>query len=205
MRKVTIEIDLDKALPGNATGRIGYSYDYWQEILKQNMGIMSEKQKLFVSKWLCHNNMSYDEYLKSPAWRERRDEVIKMNNNKCYICGSDKDLQVHHRNYNELYNEPYFDLDCLCRECHFKLHEEFAPSVLCSIGIIDNDTIVDAFFEYYDPGIIIANHTPHIATILIDEIKRHEYQENEIKTQDLIQALAKERKRRIELSKKYGW
>lgn len=41
-----------------------------------------------------------------------------MADRKCNNCGTKKNLQGHHRNYQNLGNESDDDLGVLCKECH---------------------------------------------------------------------------------------
>lgn len=54
------------------------------------------------------------------TWRK---QVKKLDNNICQICGTKKDIHVHHIIPQKL--EPFFSLDpingiCLCKKCHYK-------------------------------------------------------------------------------------
>jgi hypothetical protein len=54
------------------------------------------------------------------VWKDR---VKDLDNSKCQICGTNKDIHVHHIIPVKL--EPFFSLDpengiCLCEKCHFK-------------------------------------------------------------------------------------
>jgi len=51
------------------------------------------------------------------------DKVKELDKGKCQICGTDKDIHVHHIIPKKL--EPFFALDpvngiCLCKKCHYK-------------------------------------------------------------------------------------
>jgi 5-methylcytosine-specific restriction endonuclease McrA len=66
----------------------------------------------------------YMEYLKSPAWKQKRAEVMAVYENKCMNCGcSSEPLDVHHIRYAEvLGNETIKDFRVLCRTCHDAEH-----------------------------------------------------------------------------------
>lgn len=75
------------------------------------------------------NKDKYQDYLKSAHWKSTR--AIKMYNagNKCENCGSIRRLQVHHKNYDNLYNEIDNDLKVLCEFCHKEIeHAETGKS-----------------------------------------------------------------------------
>jgi replicative DNA helicase len=67
----------------------------------------------------------YQEYLNSPEWQEVRLVALKRSGNKCQICGSKHNLDVHHNSYANLGNEHKHleDLIVLCAEHHFLYHD----------------------------------------------------------------------------------
>lgn len=67
---------------------------------------------------------SYEAYIKSPEWAERRQRRIEFDGGKCQTCGRTTDLQVHHRNYDHIGTEEEFaDLITLCSACHKRIHK----------------------------------------------------------------------------------
>lgn len=46
-----------------------------------------------------------------------RNEILKRDNFKCSFCGSNKDIEVHHKNKNRLDNRKN-NLITLCKKCH---------------------------------------------------------------------------------------
>lgn len=65
--------------------------------------------------------MNYEEYLRSPAWKTIRAEVIARDGS-CVLCDSTDELQVHHRTYARLGHEEPTDLATLCLRCHRVYH-----------------------------------------------------------------------------------
>lgn len=63
-------------------------------------------------------NAKYKEYLNSEEWKEKRKEFIELANKECEECGSTKNLQVHHLNYDNIYHESEEDVEVLCDDCH---------------------------------------------------------------------------------------
>lgn len=45
---------------------------------------------------------SYGALLFHPSWKARRSEILRRDMHRCVHCGSDQDLQVHHRQYHFL-------------------------------------------------------------------------------------------------------
>ena len=67
--------------------------------------------------------MDYDEYLNEPHWHEVREKRLLIDNRRCAMCGTAKNLEVHHITYERLWNEDVInDLITLCTSCHKKLH-----------------------------------------------------------------------------------
>jgi hypothetical protein len=72
--------------------------------------------------------VDYKEYLKTEHWQEIRELKLQSVNYKCQICNSNKELNIHHRSYENLYNEQNHleDLTVLCKECHGLYHDRLA-------------------------------------------------------------------------------
>ena len=67
--------------------------------------------------------VDYHEYIKSPAWKERARKRMRMDRFQCSVCGTAKNLAVHHITYERLGHEDMDDLITLCKDCHAKVHE----------------------------------------------------------------------------------
>lgn len=66
----------------------------------------------------------YKDYMHSDEWSKKRRERIEFDGYKCKLCGSAKNLNVHHITYDHLGFEPLDDLVTVCASCHEKLHSE---------------------------------------------------------------------------------
>lgn len=82
---------------------------------------------------------SYGALLLDSRWRDRRAEILLRDKNRCVICESSEDLQVHHRQYHyvKLQNQfkPPWDypdnlLITLCKSCHNRGHSKFKVPTL---------------------------------------------------------------------------
>jgi len=62
--------------------------------------------------------MSLAKYLLTPHWRRVRFAAIWAAGGLCAICSSEKNLTVHHRNYDHLFAETPADVTCLCSRCN---------------------------------------------------------------------------------------
>ena len=67
---------------------------------------------------------NYDEFLQSSYWKKVREIKLKKAGKKCEVCGSRKNLDVHHNSYAHHGEEHKHleDLVVLCRECHTLFH-----------------------------------------------------------------------------------
>jgi len=80
----------------------------------------------------------YLEYLKTASWKEFR--MKTLNNpfygkpHRCFVCNSQKLLQVHHLTYEHIFEERPEDVMILCKYCHDKIKGrkdyEIAPFLL---------------------------------------------------------------------------
>ena len=61
----------------------------------------------------------YENYIQfSRRWQKKRKACFKHFYYKCALCGSPHNLQAHHTNYKNLFNEKPGDLVSLCAGCH---------------------------------------------------------------------------------------
>lgn len=66
----------------------------------------------------------YQEYLNSPEWKAKRRQRLALDKYTCRLCGSGKNLHVHHISYKNLGKpEELDDLITLCDKCHARVHE----------------------------------------------------------------------------------
>lgn len=69
--------------------------------------------------------MDYKDFLKTKYWKMSSYIKKKKAGNRCELCNGKKNLEVHHRTYEnhgyELFNQD--DLICLCNDCHQKFHK----------------------------------------------------------------------------------
>lgn len=72
--------------------------------------------------------VDYRRYIKSKAWRIKREAALKHYGACCAFCHRTDRLEVHHRHYNSLGREKMKDLLVLCESCHKEEHG-FNPTV----------------------------------------------------------------------------
>lgn len=85
---------------------------------KNNMYVATFPKKKYKTPYV-----DYKEYLQSDHWKKVSREY-RQKYGKCQLCGTTGKLNVHHNNYECLYNETDKDLIVLCEECHKKFHDK---------------------------------------------------------------------------------
>ncbi len=75
--------------------------------------------KVFTARQSWYRNV----YLKSEHWKNLR-KAKKRVCPVCEICGAKRKLDVHHKNYRNIYDVLLEDLQVLCRRCHKKHHKK---------------------------------------------------------------------------------
>lgn len=66
---------------------------------------------------------SYEEYLLSVHWRDKKAEYYSQEGKHCKVCGKKNTvIQLHHKHYNSLGKEKISDLVSLCRKHHNIAH-----------------------------------------------------------------------------------
>lgn len=65
---------------------------------------------------------TYEEYLQTEHWRGMAAQAKADAEFKCLFCGSARNLNAHHRTYENLGNEQPGDLIVLCNDCHARHH-----------------------------------------------------------------------------------
>lgn len=69
---------------------------------------------------------SYNNYIKSNEWTNRRNEYFTTHAKMCLACSSvDSPIHLHHGSYQCLGNEPDNHLFPLCNKCHEMFHRSF--------------------------------------------------------------------------------
>lgn len=73
-----------------------------------------------VSAWHEIWRETYDTYLWSPEWREKRSVVLARCEGRCG-CGEPA-TEVHHLTYENVFEEQPHQLLAVCRMCHARYH-----------------------------------------------------------------------------------
>ena len=64
----------------------------------------------------------YNTYCGTRHWQETRRKALQRAGYKCEICGTGKNLNVHHITYEHVWDERPEDLLVCCRSCHTNIH-----------------------------------------------------------------------------------
>lgn len=70
--------------------------------------------------WKALGFKTYNEYLESDLWKEKREFILDQLGRICSKCGSKKNLLIHHKTYESVANESIHDVAVLCWRCHEK-------------------------------------------------------------------------------------
>ena len=84
--------------------------EYWSEIFTQREAKDDEWRE------------AYNTYLNTLEWEEKRQAVIKRDNNTCQGCLAAKIDVIHHLSYENVGDELLFQLVGLCQRCHDNAH-----------------------------------------------------------------------------------
>lgn len=96
----------------------------WGEVTAAFWNRVSEKRANQRTLDQQHWMHKYNAYLNSPAWKSKRQLVLKRDNYLCQCCLNAYATQVHHKSYQFVDlkgNEPAFDLVAICVPCHEKI------------------------------------------------------------------------------------
>lgn len=77
------------------------------------------------NQYLEQQGITYLQYLETEHWKDlkKRFRASKLCKNRCAVCGSRQNINIHHKSYKRIGNERLMDLIELCRNCHTKAHD----------------------------------------------------------------------------------
>ncbi|MDO8610974.1 MAG: hypothetical protein Q7R95_10620 [bacterium] len=101
----------------------------------------------------------YRNYLQSEHWKNLRREKLEKNP-RCERCSSYLSLDVHHREYHNLYDVLLIDLETLCRLCHDKEHKEHKDKNTKKHRKLNKDIL-----SYNDLWVIFNSKEPNVFLI----------------------------------------
>lgn len=65
---------------------------------------------------------TYESYLKSQEWADRRSKVMERAGHRCEGCRNALATEVHHLSYEHVTQEFLFELVAMCGDCHARWH-----------------------------------------------------------------------------------
>lgn len=110
----------------------GQFYRRYNQAVFPAISALTKSAKLIALSTKSHG--SYGSLLLHPNWKAKRKKILHRDMYRCVHCHSDKDLQVHHRQYHFLTIEQKFRLPwdypdhlliTLCESCHSKGHNKY--------------------------------------------------------------------------------
>lgn len=81
--------------------------------------------------------MKYADYIRSAAWRAKRQWALERAGHRCQVCNGTEKLEVHHRTYANLGAELPGDLIVLDERCHELYHRAGLLAAASSQAIED--------------------------------------------------------------------
>lgn len=82
--------------------------------------LMANGGHFLVNMALCE--FSYSEYLKTEHWKTVKDRAFQIHGKRCFVCGSIRDVEVHHILYCRGEEKPE-EVFPLCHEHHMIQHK----------------------------------------------------------------------------------
>jgi hypothetical protein len=108
---------------------------------------------------MTNRSKQYQNYLDSPAWKQRKGRLLHFRGNICELCrATDRPLDLHHLTYARFGNELDTDLLLLCRPCHTLWHlcrrgrptKKLVDYVVKTYGVDDTFWPLYVEHEFYD-------------------------------------------------------
>ena len=120
-----------KGTEGRIISSIEVMCNAWNGVWIQHHKKMNKsktRKKVAQMEVLNHAKEEYTAYkdqLEDPNWKAFRSFIFKVRGTKCEICGSKKNLQIHHPRYQEnckAWEYTCKDVIVVCDDCHKKIH-----------------------------------------------------------------------------------
>lgn len=123
---IPVYLYVDSAIDITETGNV-YEHGY----VADELWFIKQSSKMLSSLEIPENLLTfpperkYKDYLQSHEWKMKAQQKRNQEGNRCQLCNANKTmLHVHHRTYQNLYNEEMSDLVVLCDKCHKKFHDK---------------------------------------------------------------------------------
>ena len=93
------------------------------ELVKSGKETRTKNVYCFAFGWKKKPDNIYSDYIESEEWKAVRRKRMSIDGYQCQMCGTAKNLEVHHLTYERLGHEDMDDLITLCHKCHEKVHK----------------------------------------------------------------------------------
>src|SRR5262249_50051141 len=98
---------------------------YWRDHWRDRARFYEERREEEPREWF----KEHEEYLRTPAWRAKRNAVIARERGLCQGCRLRPAVHVHHVTYANWKNELLWELVAVCLDCHERAHKrKLSPS-----------------------------------------------------------------------------
>lgn len=114
-------------------------------------------------------HQDYTSYLASEEWQAKRLARQTLDGNRCRICNSNEQLEVHHRSYKRIFNEDVDDdLTTLCYRCHEAVR---AIREECKLETqVDGEKIASGRVALARMTDYLTSHVTHVSTEINERI-----------------------------------
>lgn len=99
----------------------------YKKYLKTKEKQNPKKGKKKKIKSISERKKKYLDYLKSDEWAQLKIDLFNHRGYKCERCWKTNKLHIHHKTYDNLFNEEPEDLEILCQKCHRLEHKKSKP------------------------------------------------------------------------------
>lgn len=135
-----------------------------EQKIKENLYLLKAVESTRAASVI--SSAQYQEYIKSKEWQKTRERIFKRDHYICAICGSAKNLAVHHITYENLGAEKDADLITLCNSCHGTIHSTGFENPFFLLAKAE-----EMFCKWEATGTKFQKQTSEVALPLIGEIK----------------------------------
>jgi 5-methylcytosine-specific restriction endonuclease McrA len=130
---------IKKSLIPNADAILEAPLDQLPEYEKQRYFELEKIGQKHLEMKSDKGNAEYASYLRSPAWKAKREKVLTRANGHCEGCGENTATQVHHLTYQNIYKEFLWELVAICDDCHDRVHQDLPEEGENANVMLDDD------------------------------------------------------------------
>lgn len=90
---------------------------------KQPAAEKPKKRRKGKYPWWLKTKRGYARYINSPEWAAFRTRYYATHPRACFVCGTSKEIRLHHISYRRVGTERDTDVVPLCDPHHFQTHQ----------------------------------------------------------------------------------